>query len=90
MSQSNAPYAQITTVKLDGNNFLAWSQLATLSITSKGMWEYIIGEIHPPSPRNRTYLMWRAMNVIAMSWLLHSMRPDISSIYLFLATAKEI
>lgn len=37
------PSLQITTVKLDGSNYLAWSRSALLSIKSRGMVDYLLG-----------------------------------------------
>jgi hypothetical protein len=42
------PTLQITTVKLDGLNYLAWSQLTLLSIKSIGKMGYLNGRIQEP------------------------------------------
>lgn len=42
------PSLQITTVKLDGNNFLTWSRSAILSIQSRGLYLYLIGISNKP------------------------------------------
>jgi hypothetical protein len=42
------PTLQITTVKLDGLNYLAWSPSALLSIKSRGKMGYLNGRIKEP------------------------------------------
>jgi hypothetical protein len=39
------PTLQITTIKLDGLNYLAWSQYALLSVKSRGKMGYLNGRI---------------------------------------------
>jgi hypothetical protein len=88
-SHGENPTLQITTVKLDGLNYLAWSQSALLSIKSKGKMGYLNCRIQEPKLNDPTYDKWEAKNSIVMSWLLHSMQPKINQGYLFLRTAKE-
>jgi len=84
------PSLQITTVKLDGLNYLAWSQPALLPIKSRGKIGYLNGRIQELQPNDPAYDKWEAENFTVMSWLLHSMQPEISQGYLFLHTAKEV
>jgi hypothetical protein len=49
------PTLQITTVKLDWLNYLAWSQSTLLPIKSRGKMGYLNGKIQEPQPR-RTHL----------------------------------
>jgi hypothetical protein len=72
------PTLQITTVKLDGLNYLAWSQSALLSIKSRGKIGFLNGKIQEPQPNDPAYDKWEAENSTVMSWLLHSMQPKIS------------
>jgi hypothetical protein len=48
------PTLQITTVKLDGLNYLAWSQFALLSIKSRGKMGYLNDRIKEPQPDDPT------------------------------------
>lgn len=43
-----------------------------------------------PNTNDPAYKKWDAKNVMVMSWLLHSMQPNIANNYLFLSTAKAI
>jgi hypothetical protein len=84
------PTLQITTVKLDEFNYLAWSQSALLSTKSRGKMGYLNGRIQEQQPNDPTYDKWEAENSTIMSWLLHSMQPEIGQEYLFLHIAKEV
>jgi len=48
------------------------------------------GRIQERKPNDPTYDKWEAENSTVMSWLLHSMQPEISQGYFFLRTAKEV
>jgi hypothetical protein len=89
-SHGENPTLQITTVKLDGLNYFAWSQFALLSIKSRGKMGYLNGRIQERKPNDPTYDKWEAENSTVMSWLLHSMQPEISQGYLFFRTAKQV
>jgi hypothetical protein len=78
----------ITTVKLDGRNYLAWSQSARMFIGSRRKCWYITGSKKEPPADDPSYEDWESDNLT--SWLLHSMQPTISEGLLFLRTAKEI
>lgn len=85
------PGTQITTVKLDGTNYLEWSQSARMYIGGCGKLGYINGRVIKPSNSNlQKYERWESENLTVMSWLLHSMQSHICMGFLFLKTAKEI
>ena len=84
------PTFQITTQKLNGQNFLQWSQLAKLFIKSKGKMSYTIGAKSKSNSNDRRYELWDEENFMVRSWLLHSMQLEISQTYLFFSIAKEI
>lgn len=52
--------------------------------------KHITGSEKPPAEDDLKYKSWEAENSIVMSWLLHSMQPEISKKYLLLPTAKDI
>lgn len=59
--------AMITTVKLDGTNYLSWSQSALLYISDKGKEEYILEDLTIPSTMYTKYLKWKTDKVTVMS-----------------------
>jgi hypothetical protein len=86
----HAPTLQITTVKLDGLNYLAWSQSALLSIKSRGKMRYLNDRIQEPQPNDPASDKWETEKSTIMSWVSHSMQSEISWGYLFLHTTKEV
>ncbi|GMI76535.1 hypothetical protein HRI_001322800 [Hibiscus trionum] len=80
----------ITNHRLDGKNFLQWSQSVLMVIRGRGKLGYINGEIPRPSLTDPTYATWELNNSIVMAWLINSMESHISRTYLLFKTAKEM
>jgi len=59
INPSESSNAQITTVKFDGTNYLAWSQPALLYISSKDEEKYLTQEMTIPNPSDPTYCKWK-------------------------------
>lgn len=89
-TRSDPPNLQITVVKLDGRNYLTWSQSALLCIKGKDKDKYLTGEVSVPDLDSPTCRKCKTEKAKGMSWLLHSTKPEISSNYLFFKTAKQI
>ena len=81
---------QITTHKLNGKNYLEWSQSVKLAIDGRGKLGYLTGEIQKPKETDPTYKAWRSENSLVTAWLLNSMEGPIAKPHLFLPTAKEV
>lgn len=82
--------APIATIKLDGTNFLTWSQFTKISIWGRDKWGSITGETKAPMLDDLAYVKWVAEDSLVMSWLIHSMEPSISKTCLFLLSVKAI
>jgi len=54
-SHGENPTLQITTVKLEGLNYLSWLHYALLCIKSNGKMGYLNGKIQEPKPNDPTY-----------------------------------
>ncbi|GMI84032.1 hypothetical protein HRI_002072500 [Hibiscus trionum] len=80
----------ITNRRLDGKNFLQWSQSVLMVIRGRGKLGYINGEIPQPTITDPTYATWELNNSIVMAWLINSMESHISRTYLLFKTAKEM
>ncbi|GAV63787.1 UBN2_3 domain-containing protein [Cephalotus follicularis] len=81
---------QITIHKLNGKNFLQWSQSVLLVIQGRGKIWYITGKVQQPDVNDPTYENWELNNSIVMAWLINSMESHINRTYLFLRNAKAI
>ena len=80
----------ITTHKLNGHNYLQWSQSMMMFISGWSKDEYLTGAISEPETSSATYRIWRAENNLVMSWLISSMTTEIGENFLLYTTAKEI
>ncbi|TXG57096.1 hypothetical protein EZV62_018409 [Acer yangbiense] len=81
---------QITTIKLNGDNFYHWSLSVHMYIHGHGKINYLIGAKKEPKSIDAQHATWDAKNSMVMAWLVNSMEEDISSNYLDNSTAKEI
>ncbi|RVW95612.1 Retrovirus-related Pol polyprotein from transposon TNT 1-94 [Vitis vinifera] len=63
--------------KLNGHNYLQWSQSVLLFICGKGKDEYLIGEAVMPETTKLGFRKWKIENSMIMSWLINSMNNDI-------------
>uniref|UniRef100_A0A2N9EJH9 Retrotransposon Copia-like N-terminal domain-containing protein n=1 Tax=Fagus sylvatica TaxID=28930 RepID=A0A2N9EJH9_FAGSY len=90
MIQSDNMSMQMTSNKLDGTNYSAWSQFVQLYVTRKGKLGYLIGEKIKPAISDPSFSTWVEENAMLMSWLLNSMTPDINASFLRLPTAHDI
>ncbi|GMP84964.1 hypothetical protein CsSME_00038293 [Camellia sinensis var. sinensis] len=79
-SNTDSHSVQIASIKLNGDNFLRWSQ----SI------RYLAGEKKAPAKEDLAYATWDAENSMVMTWLVNSMEEDISSNYMCYPTTKEL
>jgi hypothetical protein len=90
MIQPDNMSMQMTSNKLDGTNYSAWSQFVKLYVTGKGKLGYLTGEKTKPAITDPSFSTWVEENVMLMSWLLNSMTPDINASFLRLPTAHDI
>ncbi|PIN18143.1 hypothetical protein CDL12_09191 [Handroanthus impetiginosus] len=67
----------ITGHKLNGNNYVQWSQSVKMFICGRGKDEYLTNEIVPPKPDDPKYRTWKIQNNLVMSWLVNSMTNEI-------------
>ena len=86
----NPSSLQITSFKLSGRNFLAWSQSVQLVIRGKGKFGYLDGSISQSKPTDPSFPAWDINNSMVMSWILNSMDNFIAKIYLLYPIAKAI
>ncbi|CAL5365889.1 unnamed protein product [Camellia sinensis] len=90
MTENPNPSMKITTSLFNGQNYLAWSQSLTLFLKSRGKMGYVDGRIQAPSTTDSGYDQWEITNSLIMSWLIHSMVPELGEGYLSMETAQDI
>ena len=74
--------------RLNGKNYLKWSQFVRTYLKGKGRLSHLIGT--GPAKNDPTFEAWDEENSMIMSWLWDSMEPMISDTCMFMSTAKEI
>ncbi|XP_024031744.1 uncharacterized protein LOC112094601 [Morus notabilis] len=83
-------FIQITTIRLNGENFLRWSQSVRMYIRRRGKIGYLTGEKKEPTQEDPSHPTWDAENSMVMTWLVNSMEEEISSNYMCYHTAKKL
>ena len=88
-NHSSTHSVQITTVHLNGDNFLRWSQSVRMYIRGQGKIGYITGDKNKPATDDPSHSIWDVENSMVMTWQVNSMDEDISSNYMCYP-AKEL
>ncbi|KAL5574355.1 hypothetical protein UlMin_023952 [Ulmus minor] len=86
--ENSSPF--ITNHKLNGHNFLQWSQSVFIYIYGRGKDEYLTGEVYIPAATEPKYQTWKIENHMVMSWLINSMTTEVGENFLLYKIAKEI
>ncbi|XP_073272345.1 uncharacterized protein [Primulina huaijiensis] len=87
---SDSHPVQITTIKLNGDNFLRWSQSVRMYIRGRGKMGYLTGDKKALSEDDPMYATWDAENSMVMTWLVNSMEEEIGTNYMCFPTAYEL
>ncbi|KAI4348678.1 hypothetical protein L6164_009374 [Bauhinia variegata] len=74
--------------RLDGKNYLQWARLVTLALKGKQKLHHLTEE--PPNSLDEGFKSWDVEDTVIMTWLLNSMKLEISQNFMFLETSKQI
>lgn len=80
----------ITSHKLNGHNYLQWSQSVMMFVCDKGKDDHLTRSIMIPKPQDPSNKSWKANNNMVISWLINSMVNNIAENFLILSTASKI
>ena len=80
----------ITGHKLNGHNYLQWSQSVMMFICRKRRDDHLTGLTVPPSKEDPKYKTWKSENNMVMSRFINSMTNEIGENFLLYVTAKDI
>ena len=83
-------FLPVTGHKLNGHNYLQWSQSVMMFIYGRGKDEYLTSAAVQPKKEDPKYKTWKTENNMVMSWLINSMTNDIGENFLLYGTAQEI
>ncbi|XP_071903167.1 uncharacterized protein [Coffea arabica] len=74
--------------RLNGKNYLKWSQFVQTFFKGKGKISHLLGT--GPKKGDPKFAAWDEEDSMVMSWLWNSILPEISDTCMFLPTAKNI
>lgn len=74
--------------RLNGKNYLKWSQLVQTFLKGKGKLSHLLGT--GPKKGDPSFDAWDEEDSMIMAWLWNSMTPEISDTCMFLSTATDI
>ncbi|KAL5819423.1 hypothetical protein ACOSQ4_023265 [Xanthoceras sorbifolium] len=89
---SDQPGHMLVPTKLNGANYPSWSKSMILALTAKNKIGFIDGSIESPSETEHPteYALWNQCNSIILSWLTHSLEPDLSKGVVHAKTARQV
>lgn len=81
---------QITIHKLNGKNYLEWSQSVRLVTDGKGKIGHLNGEVQAPATTDPKYRQWRSENSMVTVLLINSMEQAVGKPFIFLPKAQDV
>ncbi|KAL5785997.1 hypothetical protein ACOSQ2_002115 [Xanthoceras sorbifolium] len=89
---SDQPGHMLVPTKLNGANYPSWSKSMILALTAKNKIGFIDGSIEPPSETEHPteYALWNQCNSMILSWLTHSVEPDLAKGVVHAKTALQV
>ena len=87
---TDSPIVKLTTSLFNGQNYLAWSGSVIMFLKGRGKMGYINGRIKAPNTEDASYDKWEMENSTIMTWICHSMIPEIGEGFLDMVTAQDI
>ena len=86
---SNHPNYNLSSEPLIGTNYGQWRRSCEVSLVSKNKLGFVNGSCSKPAT-GPWISQWERCNAIVISWVLHSIRKDITTSVLFCSTAEQI
>ena len=71
------------------NNYHTWSRAFLMSLSIRNKTGFIDGTLTMPTTEGAKKNAWLRCNTVVMSWMIHSVSPDIKSALLYCKTATE-
>ncbi|KAL0303023.1 UNVERIFIED_CONTAM: hypothetical protein Sradi_6170400 [Sesamum radiatum] len=80
----------LTSVPLDGTNFLTWQRAIYVTLGTKMKLGFINGSFPCPAVGSTSYGQWRRVDLTVTSWIWNSMSKDIVEAFMYCATSREL
>ena len=89
---SDYPSHMLAPIKLNGANYPSWSRSMIHALTAKNKIGFINRSIQPPSKTEQPteYALWSQCNSMVLSWLIHSVEPDLAQRVIYAKTAHQV
>ncbi|PNX84751.1 hypothetical protein L195_g040814, partial [Trifolium pratense] len=89
---SDHPGHLLVPTKLNGTNYPSWSISMIHALTAKNKIGFINGSIKAPSEIDQSaeYALWNRCNSMILSWLTHSVEPDLAKGVIHAKTAQQV
>ncbi|CAL8169546.1 unnamed protein product [Prunus armeniaca] len=83
------PNQSLVTELLNGENYATWSRSVQMALSAKNKLGFINGKFEAPSSTKQPdeYELWERCNNMILSWLAHSVAPDLASSVVFASIA---
>ncbi|KAF3774603.1 hypothetical protein EJ110_NYTH52752 [Nymphaea thermarum] len=81
---------QVTSIRLNKDNYLSWFAALKIGITSRGRLSYITGEKPAPSKTDPRWATWALEDSQVKVWIISSVSADIQPLILRKATAYDM
>uniref|UniRef100_A0A6N2KKL2 Integrase catalytic domain-containing protein n=1 Tax=Salix viminalis TaxID=40686 RepID=A0A6N2KKL2_SALVM len=88
-SDSNSSQ-RVTTVLLNGFNYLPWSRAITIALGGRSRLGFINGKDKAPDSNSSDFENWLAKDQMVMSWILNSMERNIAEIFSYYQSSLEL
>uniref|UniRef100_A0A803NWD7 Retrotransposon Copia-like N-terminal domain-containing protein n=1 Tax=Cannabis sativa TaxID=3483 RepID=A0A803NWD7_CANSA len=90
LSNADHPGMVLATPILTDRNFQPWCRDFMISIGARNKTPFLEGTIPKPSSNDPLNGSWLRCNQMVMSWILHSVSPEIKSSVMYLDIAAEM
>ncbi|XP_077247732.1 uncharacterized protein LOC143887535 [Tasmannia lanceolata] len=82
------PPLQMTSIRLDGNNYPAWKRAVRIYLLGRGKVRFL--EQSPPNVKDPTYAKWEQEDAVIRSFLQGCMDSQLAANVMYLDSSKEV
>ena len=90
LHHSDSPGFVLVSKPLEGHNYGQWSRSMRIALSAKNKLGFIDGTIKPLVNTDARFAVWQRCNNMVLSWILHSLNPDIASSVLYCTNASMV
>ena len=80
----------INNIQLDGANYHAWSRAMKRAMISKNKHKFLDDNVKTPEQGTALHDTWERCNMMAISWLTHTMNTQIAQSVMYIENAKDV